>query len=68
VNEDPVTGSAHCELAPYWAEQLGKSRLTGRQLSKRSGLVECEMNNDRVTLIGTAIDYLHGQITIKKRF
>jgi PhzF family phenazine biosynthesis protein len=68
VNEDPVTGSAHCELAPYWAEQLGKSRLTGRQLSKRSGLVECEMNNDRVTLIGTAIDYLHGQITIKRRF
>lgn len=43
VNEDPVTGSAHCELAPFWAEKLGKEELLGAQLSKRGGVVHCKM-------------------------
>jgi hypothetical protein len=43
VNEDPVTGSAHCELAPFWAEKLGKEELVGAQLSKRGGVVHCKM-------------------------
>ncbi|PKG84295.1 isomerase [Colwellia sp. 75C3] len=64
VNEDPITGSAHCELTPYWAEQLNKKTLTARQLSMRSGLVLCELNKDRVILTGNAIDYMVGEITI----
>ena len=64
VNEDPITGSAHCELAPYWAEKLNKNTLKARQLSIRSGLVLCELNKDRVILIGNAIDYMIGEITI----
>jgi predicted PhzF superfamily epimerase YddE/YHI9 len=43
VPEDPVTGSAHCELVPYWAEELGKTRLTARQLLVRGGELECEL-------------------------
>lgn len=65
VNEDPVTGSAHCELAPYWSERLGKNNLTAQQLSKRRGIVGCEVIGDRVVLKGDAVDYLQGKITIK---
>ena len=64
VNEDPITGSAHCELTPYWAAELNKSTLRARQLSIRSGLVLCELNKDRVILTGNAIDYMVGEITI----
>ena len=64
VNEDPVTGSAHCQLAPYWRSQLNKDKLTGRQLSSRSGLVLCELVADRVLLSGNAVDYMAGEITI----
>jgi PhzF family phenazine biosynthesis protein len=64
VNEDPITGSAHCELTPYWAAKLNKNKLTARQLSTRSGLVLCELDNDRVILTGNAIDYMSGEITI----
>lgn len=64
VNEDPVTGSAHCELAPYWSEQLGKQSLKARQVSKRSGDVGCEVVGDRVILTGAAVDYLQGAISI----
>jgi len=64
INEDPVTGSAHCLLAPYWSERLGKSRLTGRQLSQRGGEVVCEIRGDRVSLAGKAVTYLEGLITI----
>jgi predicted PhzF superfamily epimerase YddE/YHI9 len=52
IPEDPVTGSAHCALAPYWAERLGKSRLRARQLSERSGELCCELEGDRVILEG----------------
>lgn len=64
VNEDPVTGSAHCELAPYWSEELDKSTLVGKQLSKRTGLVQCEVIGDRVILSGNAVDYMSGVISI----
>ena len=65
VNEDPVTGSAHCELAPFWSRELGKTTLIGRQLSNRTGIVNCTLIEDRVELKGRAIDYLEGEISIK---
>ncbi|MFS1982975.1 PhzF family phenazine biosynthesis protein [Vibrio breoganii] len=65
VDEDPVTGSAHCELAPYWAKQLGRTQLVAKQLSKRTGVVHCEVVDDRVFLSGNAVDYMSGTITIK---
>lgn len=64
VNEDPVTGSAHCELAPFWGVRLGLKNLKAKQLSKRTGLVECELVEDRVILSGNAVSYMQGQITI----
>jgi len=64
VNEDPITGSAHCELAPYWASVFNKNSLKARQISMRSGLVYCELVNERVILTGSAVDYMAGEITI----
>lgn len=64
VDEDPVTGSAHCELAPYWAARLGKHELIGRQISSRPGTVMCHLQGERVSLEGKAADYLVGQIHI----
>jgi len=64
VNEDPITGSAHCELTPYWASVLHKKTLKARQISVRSGLVFCELVNERVVLTGSAVDYMIGEITI----
>lgn len=64
VNEDPVTGSAQCELAPYWEKELSRSTLTGLQLSKRSGTILCEMKLDRVVLTGNAVAYMTGEIFI----
>jgi PhzF family phenazine biosynthesis protein len=64
VDEDPVTGSAHCELAPYWAKKLNKSSLVAKQLSQRTGQVECQVSGDRVFLIGKAVDYMCGKITL----
>ncbi len=65
VDEDPVTGSAHCELAPFWSEQLTKTTLVGLQLSKRTGRVECQVEGERVILTGRAADYLQGTIFVK---
>ncbi len=65
VNEDPITGSAHCELAPFWSEKLGKNKLVAKQLSQRSGTIICEVVDDRVFLEGSAVDYMIGKITIK---
>lgn len=62
VPEDPVTGSAHCELAPYWAGRLGRERLQARQISRRGGDVDCELRRDRVILRGTALTFLEGRI------
>ena len=62
VPEDYATGSAHCMLAPYWAEVLGKKTLTARQLSARVGDLECETKDDRVLLRGHAVTFIEGQL------
>ena len=62
VPEDPVTGSAHCALAPWWAARLGRSALIGRQLSPRGGVVACEVVGARVRLAGTAVTTVVGQV------
>jgi len=56
IDEDPVTGSSHSSLAPYWSKKLGKTKVIGYQLSKRGGLLECEVKpNNRVLVTGKAI-------------
>lgn len=63
IPEDPVTGSAHCYLAPYWSKKLGKTRMMGFQASSRTGIVECELNGKgRVMLRGTAITFFAADI------
>lgn len=62
--EDPVTGSIHTGLAPYWAEKLDKSRLTAFQASKRGGLLNCQVQGDRVIISGKAVQYLQGSIKL----
>jgi len=64
IPEDPVTGSAHCTLTPYWAARTGKTTLRARQISPRMGEIECELRGDRVLLTGAAMLYLEGTITI----
>jgi PhzF family phenazine biosynthesis protein len=60
IPEDPVTGSAHCTLTPYWAERLGRNKLEARQLSPRGGELGCELKGDRVSISGRAFTYLTG--------
>ena len=64
VNEDPVTGSAHCALVPYWAKKLGKKDLLAHQVSKRGGELFCKDQGDRVIISGRAVSYLQGVITV----
>lgn len=64
VPEDPVTGSAHCNLIPYWAKILGKYKLHAYQLSARKGELWCELKGDRVLMSGNAVTYLSGEIVI----
>jgi PhzF family phenazine biosynthesis protein len=64
VPEDPVTGSAHCVLTPYWAARLGKKRLHARQVSARGGELWCEQAGDRVKISGYAVLYLKGTIEV----
>ena len=64
IPEDPVTGSAHCVLAPYWAKRLGKSTLHAQQLSPRGGELWCEVAGDRVLLKGKAVVTLEGSLSI----
>jgi PhzF family phenazine biosynthesis protein len=64
VPEDPVTGSAHCSLIPYWAERLGKTGLLARQISKRGGELFCRLNGNRVAIGGNAVIYERGEIEI----
>ncbi|MDZ7790435.1 MAG: PhzF family phenazine biosynthesis protein [Xanthomonadales bacterium] len=64
VDEDPVTGSAHCQLAPYWAERLGKHQLVARQVSARSGTIRCRVAGERVKLAGPAVDFFEGTIRL----
>jgi PhzF family phenazine biosynthesis protein len=64
VNEDPVTGSAHCVLAPYWTERLGRNELTGYQASPRGGIVGVRVLGDRVRLCGTGVTVLRGELVV----
>ena len=62
VNEDPVTGSAHCCLGPYWAKKLGKKRLLGYQVSSRGGVVRVHVEGERVKLAGQAVTVMRGEL------
>lgn len=62
INEDPVCGSAHTTLVPYWADQLGKTELEASQISKRSGALHCRYLGDRVELAGSSVLYMKGEI------
>ena len=62
VDEDPVCGSAHCCLGPYWREKLGRTDLTGRQVSRRGGVVKVRVEDPRVVLIGRAVTVLRGEL------
>jgi len=64
IPEDPVTGSAHCTLVPYWAGRLGKTKLHARQVSARGGELWCELAGDRVKIAGHAVLYLRGEIAV----
>lgn len=64
VPEDPVTGSVHCALIPYWSKRLGKTKLHARQLSARGGELFCEDRGDRVGIGGTAVTYVEGKLTL----
>lgn len=65
IDEDPVTGSAHCQLAPYWAARIGKDRLAARQVSRRGGSIGCVVEGDRVWLTGTAADYMAAVVNVR---
>jgi PhzF family phenazine biosynthesis protein len=67
INEDPVTGSAHTLLAPYWAKQLGKTELSAIQLSNRRGILHCSLRGDRIHIAGSAVSYLVGEIYIPEK-
>ena len=64
VDEDPVTGSAHTTLTPFWAKKLGKTELTARQISTRGGFLQCHYLQERVDLLGQAVTYLKGEIFV----
>ena len=64
IPEDPVTGSAHCSLVPYWAERLGKTKLHARQISPRGGEIFCEHRGERVQIAGRAAHYMSGIISL----
>jgi PhzF family phenazine biosynthesis protein len=64
IPEDPVTGSAHCNIVPYWAAHLKKQKLFCRQLSPRGGDLHCELKDDRVLLSGKCVMYMQGEIDL----
>lgn len=64
IDEDPVTGSAHSTLVPYWSRRLGKKRLAARQVSARGGELECEDRGDRVAMAGQAVLFMQGTILL----
>jgi len=64
INEDPVTGSAHCTLVPYWSSRLGKMKLHARQVSRRGGELWCTLDRERVRMAGKAVSYLKGYIEV----
>jgi PhzF family phenazine biosynthesis protein len=64
IDEDPVTGSSHCTLTPYWAKRLGKTRLEARQISRRVGALTCTLAGECVIIAGRCVLYLEGAITV----
>jgi predicted PhzF superfamily epimerase YddE/YHI9 len=64
IPEDPVTGSAHCTLVPYWAAKLGKTTLAAKQISNRGGELFCRLQGDRVEMAGNATLFLRGRIIL----
>jgi len=66
IPEDPVTGSAHTTLTPYWANRLGRASLSARQLSKRGGRLKCTLAGERVKISGRACAYMTGEIQLPK--
>ncbi|HXH99146.1 MAG TPA: PhzF family phenazine biosynthesis protein [Sphingobacteriaceae bacterium] len=64
IPEDPVTGSAHCNLIPYWADKLGKTTMHAFQVSSRKGELWCELKGERVLMSGRAVTYLKGEIFV----
>ena len=66
IDEDPVTGSAHTTLTPYWAERLGKPSLTARQISRRGGTLYCTQQGERTKIAGEAVLYLRGEIYLSE--
>jgi predicted PhzF superfamily epimerase YddE/YHI9 len=64
VDEDPVTGGAHCMLAPFWAPRLGKQAFVARQASQRGGTVRCAVEGNRVRLEGGCVFYLEGEVAL----
>ena len=64
IDEDPVTGSAHCSLVPYWAQRLGQSTLKARQISARGGDLHCKLKGGRVFMTGTGITFMHGTVVL----
>jgi PhzF family phenazine biosynthesis protein len=64
IPEDPVTGSAHCNIVPFWADKLNKTKMVCDQLSPRGGRLDCELNGDRVLMTGKCVLYLEGEINI----
>lgn len=66
IAEDPVTGSAHCELTPYWAARLGKNELSARQVSRRGGELGCRLHGARVIVSGRAVTFLQGEIELTR--
>jgi PhzF family phenazine biosynthesis protein len=64
IDEDPVTGSAHSQLIPFWSYKLGKTKMTAKQLSKRGGDLLCEQKGDRVVMAGKCVFYMRGEIEL----
>ena len=64
VDEDPVTGSAHCEMAPYWSARLGRDVLRARQVSRRGGTLTCEVRAERILISGRAVDFMTAEIEV----
>lgn len=67
IPEDPVTGSAHTTLTPYWSHRIGKTTLTARQVSDRGGFLKCELKGNRVLISGQAVMYMKGELFLNSR-
>jgi PhzF family phenazine biosynthesis protein len=67
IDEDPVTGSAHSQLIPFWSEKLGKKKMHAKQLSKRGGEIYCEQKGDRVIMGGECVFYMKGEIEVRQK-